>query len=128
MATVPFRRPPSTEGSERSERPPLGFNDPPQTTILQSAPPPDVYSMMAAVQMHREGRLVKPGMSFVEGAEHWPLSKNIEDRRNQPNNPDNSAYTDAAIDRRNWNYDKTPGDDPGTLESFAQHSGRMKHK
>jgi hypothetical protein len=58
MTIVPIRHPPSTKGSERSERPPFSGND--QSASVPPAPPPEVYQLMAAAQMHREGRLLAP--------------------------------------------------------------------
>ena len=82
-----------------------------------SRPPPSpVYTMMAAAQMHSEGRLVQPqqgppihGKAFWED---WPESKNIEDHTGESQYLDMHQSMEKLKPKEGVPDDKTNYDDP----------------
>lgn len=72
---------------------------------LPDVPPPsEPFALMAAAQMHAEGRLIKTGMD----ASQFHQSDNIEDRRNDPPMTADQQY-DAERAKREYEADG-PGD------------------
>lgn len=88
----------------------------PQASTSYGPPPPDVYTMMAAAQMHREGRLIDEAIS------KWLDSKNVEDRRGQRNSGFGVQFAEPYPDARNNN---DPGDFTQTMNDKLE---RMEPK